>query len=195
MEVTPSFPAKTIPEFITYAKANPGRINFGSGGNGAGQQIAGEMFKMMTRVEMVHVPYRGGALALVDLMAGQVEMMIDPMSSSIEHIRAGKLRGLAVASLTRSNALPDLPTVNEFVPGYEMTAWYGVCARKKTSSEIISKLNKEINAGLSEPGMRRRIADIGGEPLIGSPDDFGKRIAADTEKWGQVIRAAHIRAE
>ena len=195
MEVTPSLRAKTVPEFIAYAKANPGTINFGSGGNGAGQQIAGEMLKMMTGIDMVHVPYRGGALALVDLMAGQVQMMIDPMSSSIEHIRAGKLRALAVASLTRSNALPDLPTVSEFVPGYEMTAWYGVCAPKKTPAEIIDKLNKQINAGLGESGMKKRIADLGGQPLIGPPAEFGKRIADDTEKFGKVVRAAYIRLE
>jgi tripartite-type tricarboxylate transporter receptor subunit TctC len=195
MEVTPSFPAKTVPEFIAYAKANPGKINFASGGNGAGQQIAGEMFKMMTGVNMVHVPYRGGALALVDLMAGEVQMMIDPMSSSIEYIRAGKLRALAVASATRSDALPDLPTVADFVPNYEMSAWYGLCAPKKTPAELIDKLNKEINAGLADSRMKARIADLGGTPLLGSPGDFGKRIAEDTEKWGKVIQTANIKAE
>jgi len=195
MEVTPSFPVKTVPEFIAYAKTNPGRINFASAGNGTGQQIASEMFKMMTGVEVVHVPYRGGAPALVDLMAGQVQMMIDPMSSSIEYIRAGKLRALAVASLSRSNVLPDLPTISDFVSGYEISAWYGICAPKKTPPAIIDKLNKEINAGLGEPGMKKRIADLGGEPFIGPPAEFGRRIAEDTEKLGKVIRAANIKAE
>jgi len=195
MEVTPSFPAKTVPEFIAYAKANPGKINMASGGNGSGQQIAGEMFKMMTGVNMVHVPYRGGAGALVDLMAGQVQVMFDPMSSSIEYIKAGKLRALAVASVTPSDALRNLPTIGDFVPGYEMSAWYGICAPKKTPAELIDKLNKELNAGFAGSKLKTLIADLGGTSLIGSPSDFGTRIAEYTEKWGKVVRAANIRVE
>ena len=194
MEVTPSLPVKTVEELIAYAKANPGKINFSSSGNGTGQHIAGEMFRAMTGVDMVHVPYRGTPDALVDLMAGRVQMMIDPISSSIEHIKAGKLRALAVASLTRSNALPELSTVDEFVPGFEMTAWYGVCALKKTPADIVNRLNDEINAGLGKTAMKERIAGLGAEPLIGPPAEFGKRIAKDTEKWGEVIRGAHITA-
>jgi tripartite-type tricarboxylate transporter receptor subunit TctC len=195
MEVTPLFPAKTVPEFIAYAKANPGKINFGSGGNGTGQQIAGEMFNMMTGVSMVHVPYRGGALALVDLMAGQVQMMIDTISSSIEFIKAGKLRALAMASTARSEALPDLSTVGDFVPGYEMSTWFGLCAPKNTPATVIDTLNKTINSGLADPATKKRVADLGGTPLPGAPGDFGKHIAEDTEKWGKVIRATGIKAE
>ena len=194
MEVTPSLPARTVREFIDYAKTNPGKINFSSSGNGSGQHIAGEMFRVMTGVDIVHVPYRGTPDALVDLMAGRVQMMIDPISSSIEHIRAGKLRALAVASLTRSEALPELPTVNDFVPGFEMTAWYGICAPSKTPADIVNRLNEEINAGLGKIAMKKRIADLGAGSLIGPPAEFGKRIANDTEKWGDVIRTAHITA-
>jgi len=194
MEVTPSLPTRTVKEFIAYAKTNPGKINFSSSGNGSGQHIASEMFRVMTGVDIVHVPYRGTPDALIDLMAGRVQMMIDPISSSIEHIRAGKLRALAVASLTRSEALPELPTVDEFVPGFEMTAWYGVCAPNKTPADIVNRLNEEINVGLGKIAMKKRIADLGAVSLIGPPAEFGKRIAKDTEKWGEVIRAAHITA-
>lgn len=194
MEVTPSLPAKTIEEFIAYARANPGKVNFSSSGNGTGQHIAGEMFRIMTGVDMVHVPYRGTPDALVDLMAGRVQMMIDPISSSIEHIRAGKLRALAVASLTRSDALPELPTIDEFVPGFEMTAWYGVCAPKKTPADIVNRLNEEINAGLGKAAVKKHFVDLGADSLIGPPAEFGKRIEKDTEKWGEVIRTAHITA-
>ena len=195
MVVNPSFPAKTVPEFIAYAKANPGKINMASAGNGTRAHVAGELFKMMTGVNMVHVPYRGAAPALTDLIGGQVQVMFDTMPSSIEHIRAGKLRALAVTTATRSEALPDMPTVGEFVPGYEASAWYGVGAPKDTPAEIVDKLNKEINAALADPKIKARLADLGGTVLPGSPADFGKLIADETEKWGKVIRAANIKAE
>ena len=195
MVVNPSVPAKTVPEFIAYAKANPGKINMASAGNGTTPHVAGELFKMMTGVDMVHVPYRGAAPALTDLLGGQVQVMFDTMPSSIEHIRAGKLRALAVTTATRSEALPDIPTVGDFVPGYEASAWYGVGAPKNTPAEIVDKLNKEINAGLADPKMKARLADLGGTVLAGSPADFGKLIADETEKWGKVIRAANIKPE
>jgi tripartite-type tricarboxylate transporter receptor subunit TctC len=195
MEVSPSVPAKTVPEFITYAKAHPGKINMASGGNGSPQHLYGELFKVMTGVDMLHVAYRGSAPALVDLIGGQVQVMFDPMSSSIEYIRAGRLRALAVTSATRSEALPDLPTVSEFVPGYAATGWHGVGAPKNTPSEIIDRLNKEINAGLVDPKMRARIADLGYTVLPGSPSDFGKFVANETEKWAKVVKFANIKAD
>ena len=185
MVVNPSVPAKTVPEFIAYAKANPGKINMASAGNGSPRHVAGELFKMMTGVDMVHVPYRGAAPALTDLLGGQVQVMFDTMPASIEYIRAGKLRALAVTTATRSEALPDIPTVGEFVPGYEASAWFGVGAPKNTPAEIVDKLNKEINAGLADPKMKARLADLGGTVLAGSPADFGKLIADETEKWAQ----------
>jgi tripartite-type tricarboxylate transporter receptor subunit TctC len=193
--VHPSVPAKTVPEFIAYAKANPGKLTMASGGIGSGTHLAGELFKMMAGVNMVHVPYRGGGPALTDLLGGQVQVMFPSTVSSIEYIRAGRLRALAVTTATRSDALPDVPTVDEFVPGYEASAWFGVGAPKATPAEIVEKLNKEINAGLADPKMKARLADVGGTALSGSPADFGKLIADETEKWGKVIRTANIKAE
>src|SRR5262245_10985752 len=195
MVVNPSFPAKTVPEFIAYAKANPGTINFASGGTGFAAHLAGELFKVMTGVNMVHVPYRGQAPAMTDLLGGQVQVMFDPVVSSIAHIRAGKLRPLAVTTSTRSEALPDIPTVGDFVPGYEASLWLGVGAPKNTPTEIVDKLNKEINAGLADPKMKARLEELGATTLPGSPADFGKLIADETEKWAKVIRAANIKPE
>ena len=193
MVVNPSFPAKTVPEFIAYAKANPGKVNMASGGNGSRSHLTGEMFKMMTGVNMVHVPYRGASPALTDLLGGQVQVLFDAVPSSIEHIRAGKLRPLAVTTATRSQALPDIPTIGEFVPGYEASAWNGVGVPKGTPAEVIAKLNKEINAALADAKIKARLADLNGTALAGSPTDFGKLIADETEKWGKVIRAANIK--
>jgi tripartite-type tricarboxylate transporter receptor subunit TctC len=195
MEVHPSVPANSVPEFIAYAKAKPGAINMASGGNGSTAHLAGELFKTMAKVDIRHVPYRGSAPALIDLLGGQVQVMFDLMSTSIEHIRAGKLRALAVTSTMRSKALPGLPAVGEFVPGYEASTWNGVVAPRGTSRDIVDKLNAEINAGLSNPRMQARLADLGATALVGSPADFGELIAQETEKWGKVIRAANIKAE
>jgi tripartite-type tricarboxylate transporter receptor subunit TctC len=195
METNPSFPAKTVPEFIAYAKANPGKINMASPGNGTSSHVAGELFKMMAHVDMVHVPYRGGAPAITDLLGGQVQVLFDPVGGSTEYIRAGKLRALAVTTATRLEAFPDIPTVGEFVPGYEASAFYGVGAPKSTPSEIIEKVNMEINAGLADPELKTRLANLGGMVLPGSPADFGKLIADETDKWGKVVRAANIKAE
>jgi len=195
MVVNPSFPAKTVPEFITYAKANPGMINFASGGTGFASHVAGELFKVMTGVNMVHVPYRGQAPAMTDLLGGQVQVMFDPVVSSIAHIRAGELRPLAVTTTTRSEALPDIPTVGDFVPGYEASVWFGIGAPKNTSTEIVDGLNKEINAGLADPKIKARLAELGGMALPGNPADFAKLIVDETEKWGQVIRAANIKLQ
>jgi len=188
MEVNPSFPAKTVPEFIAYAKANPGRINFASGGNRAPPHVSGELFKMMTGVNIVHIPYRGLAPALTDLIGGQVQVMFGTMPPSIEYIRTGKLRALAVTTATRSAALPDIPTVGEFVPGYEASTWYGVGAPKNTPADIVEKLNREINAGLADPKLKARLVDFGGTLLVGAPVEFGELIAAETEKWGKVVK-------
>jgi tripartite-type tricarboxylate transporter receptor subunit TctC len=193
--VNPSVPAKTVPEFIAYAKANPRQLNMASAGTGTGVHIAGELFKMMAGVDMVHVPYRGGGPALNDLLGGQVQVMFPTSVASIEHIRAGRLRALAVTTATRSDQLLDIPTVAEFVPGYEASVWFGIGAPRNTPAEIVNKLNKEINAGLVDPKFKARLADLGGTVLAGSPADFGKLIAAETEKWGKVIRAANIRPE
>jgi tripartite-type tricarboxylate transporter receptor subunit TctC len=193
MEVNPSLPPKSVPELIAYAKANPGKVNYASGGNGTAQHLAGELFKIMTGVDMVHVPYRGDAPALTDLIGGQVQVMFGNMPSSIEHIRAGKLRPLAVTTAARSEALPDLPPVGDFVPGYEASTWQGLGAPGNTSAEIVDRLNKEINAALSDPKIKARLADLGGTVLSGSPADFGRLIADETEKWGKVIRAANIK--
>jgi tripartite-type tricarboxylate transporter receptor subunit TctC len=188
MVVNPLVPAKTVPEFIAYAKANPGRLNMASSGNGSTIHVSGELFKMMTGVNMVHVPYRGGAPALTDMISGQVQVMFDNVPTSIEFIRAGKLRALAVTTATRSEVLPDLPTVADFVPGYEASAWYGVGVPKGTPDDIIDKLNKEINAILAEPKAKARLADLGASLLAGSPADFGKLVAHETEKWGKVVK-------
>jgi len=195
MLVNPMFPARTLPEFIVYAKAHPGTINFASGGIGFATHVAGELFKAMTGVNMVHVPYRGQAPAMTDLLGGQVQVMFDPVVSSIGHIQGGKLRPLAVTTSTRSDALPDIPTVGEFVAGYEASAWFGVGAPKSTPAEIVDKLNKEVNAALDDPKMKARLADLGGVALPQSPAEFGKLIADETEKWAKVIRAANIKAE
>jgi tripartite-type tricarboxylate transporter receptor subunit TctC len=188
MVVNPLVPAKTVPEFIAYAKANPGRLNMASSGNGSTIHVSGELFKMMTGVNMIHVPYRGGAPALTDMISGQVQVMFDNVPTSIEFIRAGKLRALAVTTATRSEVLPDLPTVADFVPGYEASAWYGVGVPKGTPDDIIDKLNKEINATLAEPKAKARLADLGASLLAGSPADFGKLVADETEKWGKVVK-------
>jgi tripartite-type tricarboxylate transporter receptor subunit TctC len=192
MVVNPSVPANTVPEFIAYAKANPSRISFGSAGIGSSNHLAGELFKIMAGVDMVHVPYRGIALALNDLLGGQVQVTFASMPSSIQYIRAGTLRSLAVTTATRSETLPDLPAVGEFVPGYEVSAWYGMGAPSGTPAEVIDKINKEINSGLADPKLKARIADFGGTPFALSPAEFGKFIADETEKWRNVIRAAHI---
>jgi tripartite-type tricarboxylate transporter receptor subunit TctC len=194
-EVHPSVPVKTIPEFIAYARANPGKVNFGSAGNGTPQHVSGELFKMMTGIDMVHVPYRGSAPALIDLLAGQIQVMIDPLPASIEHIRSGSLRPLALTTLTRFPALPDLPTVNDFVPGYTADSWYGAGLPRNTPAEIVDKLNREINAGLADPKITARIADLGATVLTGSPADFGRMIAVETEKWGKVVKASGAKAE
>jgi tripartite-type tricarboxylate transporter receptor subunit TctC len=193
--VNPSVPAKTVPEFIAYAKANPGKISMASAGIGSGPHVAGELFKMMTGVDMVHVPYRGGGPALTDLLGSQVQVMFGTVPASIEYIRAGRLRALAVTTATRWDALPDIPTVAEFLPGYEASFWYGVGVPKNTPAEIVDKLNEAINAGLADPTIKARLADLGTVPMPMSPADFGKLIADDTEKWGEVIRAASIKAE
>jgi tripartite-type tricarboxylate transporter receptor subunit TctC len=185
--VNPSVPVKTIPELISYAKANPGKLNMASSGNGSTIHMSGELFKMMTGINMVHVPYRGGALALTDLIAGQVQVMFDNVPTSAEYIRAGKLRGLAVTSTARSEVLPDLPTVADVLPGYEASAWYGVGVPKNTPAEIIDRINKEINAILADPKSKARLADLGASLLPGSPADFGKVLADETEKWGKVV--------
>jgi len=194
MVVNPSVPAKSVPEFIAYAKANPGRITFGSAGIGGSNHLAGELFKFMAGVNMVHVPYRGIAPALNDLLDGQVQVAFASTPSSIEYIRAGRLRALAVTTMSRAEALQDIPTVGEFVPGYEASAWFGIGAPKATPAEIIEKLNKEVNAALADPRMKARIVDLGGDVLALSPADFGKLIADETEKWGKVIRALNIKA-
>jgi tripartite-type tricarboxylate transporter receptor subunit TctC len=188
IELNPSVPVKTVPEFITHAKANPGKINMASGGIGSGNHIAGELFKMMTGVNLVHVPYRGAGPALVDLLGGQAQVMFASMSSSIEYVRAGKLRALAVTTATRLPVLPDIPTVAEFVPGYEFSFWNGVGAPKNTPAEIVDKLNKEINAALADPKVEARLAALGAIALPGSPADFGKLITEETEKWGKVVK-------
>jgi tripartite-type tricarboxylate transporter receptor subunit TctC len=193
MVVNLSVPAKTVPEFIAYAKANPDKINMATAGVGVSGHLAGELFKTMTGVKLVHIPYRGTTLA--DLISGRVQVTFEPLPTQIEYIRAGKLRPLAVTTATRSEALPEIPTISEFVPGYEASTWYGIGAPKNTSPEIIRKLNYEINAALASPAMKARIADFGGVPLVLSPAEFGKFIAEETEKWGKVIRAAGIKPE
>jgi tripartite-type tricarboxylate transporter receptor subunit TctC len=188
MVINPSVPAQTVPEFIAYAKANAGRLNMASGGNGSPQHVSGELFKMMTGVDMLHVPYRGGAPAITALIGGQVQVMFNPIAESIEHIRAGRLRALAMTTSTRSDALPDLPTVADFVPGYEASIMNGVGAPKGTPAEIIDKLNQEINAALADATIRARLADLGGTVLPGSPAGFAKLLADETEKWGKVVK-------
>ena len=195
MELNPSVPANTVPEFIAYAKANPGKINMASGGIGTSVHIAGELFKMMAGVNLVHVPYRGSAPALTDMITGQVQVMFDVLTSSLQHIRSGALRALAVTTATRSEALPDLPTVGDFLPGYEASAWYGVAAPKNTPSEIVDKLNMEINAGLADSKLRARLADVGGTVIPGSPAAFGRLITEEIEKWGKVVKFSGAKPE
>jgi tripartite-type tricarboxylate transporter receptor subunit TctC len=195
IDVNPLLPVKTVPEFIAYARANPGKLNMGSGGIGTTQHVAGELFKMMTGVNLVHVPYRGGAPAIADLVGGHVQVMFDILPESIAYIRAGKLRPLAVTTATRIPALPDIPTVSDFVPGYEANTWWGVGAPRNTPFEIIDKLNKEINRSLADPKMQARLDDLSGTVLPGTPADFAKLIADDTEKWAKVIRAANIKPQ
>ena len=195
MLVHPAVPARTVPEFIAYAKTNPGKITMASAGIGSAPHLAGELFKMMAGLDMVHVPYRGAAPALTDLLGGQVQLYFAGVASSIEYVRAGRLRAFAVTGATRSEVLPDIPLVGEFVPGYETSVWFGIGAPRNTPAEIIDKLNKEINAGLADPKVRARFADLGNTVLPGSAADFGKFIADETEKWGKVIRAANIKPE
>jgi tripartite-type tricarboxylate transporter receptor subunit TctC len=193
--VNPSFPAATVPEFIAYAKANPGKINMATAGIGSTPHVFGELFKMMTGVNLVPVHYRGGGPALTDLLGGQVQVMFDPVGEAIGYIKAGKLRALAVTSATRLAALPDIPTVGDFVPGYEASGWSGMGAPKNTPPEVIDTLNKEINAGLADPKMKAHLADLGSTPLAESPDEFGKLIAGEINKWAKIIQFANIKAE
>jgi tripartite-type tricarboxylate transporter receptor subunit TctC len=195
MVVVPSFPAKTVPEFIAYAKANPGKINMASPGIGSTPHMAGELFKFMTGIDMAHVAYRGSPPAITNLLAGQVQVYFAPISASIEYIKAGKLRPLGVTTAKRADALPDVPAVAEFVPGYEAVAFYGIGAPKNTPPEIVDKLNKEINAGLADATLKKRFADLGSVPFPGPPADFGKLIADETEKWAKVIKFANIKPE
>jgi tripartite-type tricarboxylate transporter receptor subunit TctC len=195
MEVNPSVPAKTVAEFIAYAKANPGKLNVGSAGNGSPQHMAGELFKMMTGVDMVHVPYRGSTAMLTDLLRGELHVAFDPMLSSIEHIRAGKLRALAVTTATPSAALPDIPSLSQSVPGYESFGWVGIGVPQETPVGIIEKLNRETNAGLADPKLKARLADLGGTALAGSPGDFATLIAEQTDRWAKVIRTANIKPD
>jgi tripartite-type tricarboxylate transporter receptor subunit TctC len=194
MEVNPAFPAKTVPEFIAYARSNPGRINFASAGIGSVAHVTGELFNIMTGIKMQHVPYRGAPLALTDLIAGQVDVMFDNIPSSIEHIRAGQLRALGVSTTTRLTVLPDVPIISEFVPGFETAAFAGLGAPKGTPSEIIEILNRETTAGLANPNLKERIIGLGGIPLPLSPADFGKLIADETEKWGKVVKLSGAKA-
>jgi tripartite-type tricarboxylate transporter receptor subunit TctC len=195
MVVHPSFRAKTVPEFIAYAKANPGKTNMASPGNGTTPHVTGELFKMMAGIDMIHVPYRGGGQVMTDLIAGQVQVSFIAPVLSLEHIRTGKLRALAVTTATRLDVLPDIPTVGDFVPGYEASAWFGVGAPKDTPAEIVEKLNGEINAGLSDPKLKARLAELAGDVLALSPADFGKLIAEETEKWAKVIKFAGIKPQ
>ena len=195
MVVNPSVPAKTLPEFIAYAKANPGKINMASPGIGSTPHVNGELFKVMTGTNMVHVPYRSAAAVMTDLLSGQVQLYFGTTASSLEYVRTGKLRALGVTIERRLDALPEIPTVAEFVPGYEASNWYGVGAPKATPVEIIDKLNKEISAGLADPNMKAQLADLGGTVLAGSPADFGKLIADETEKWAKVVKFAGIKAD
>jgi tripartite-type tricarboxylate transporter receptor subunit TctC len=195
MVVNPSVPAKTVPEFIAYAKANPGKISFASAGNGTIPHVAGELFKSMTGVDLIRVGYRGGGPALTDLIGGQVQVMFETTLATLPYIRAGTLRALAVTSRTRSSALPDIPTVAEFIPGYEVTAWYGLGAPRSIPVDVVEKLNGAINAGLADPKIKDRLADLGGDPMPMTPDDFSKLIVDETEKWAKVIREVGIKAD
>jgi len=195
MQINPSLPAQSVPEFIAFAKANPGKIAMGSGGNGSPAHVIGEYFKLMTGSDLTHVPYRGAAPAVADLLGGQIQVTFTEMATSLGYVRAGKLRALAVTTATRSEALPDIPTLGDFIPGFEASQWVGLVAPKNTSSAIIEKLNAEINTALGDPATKARFADICGTVLPGSPADFGKLIGDETEKWGKVIRAAKIKPD
>jgi tripartite-type tricarboxylate transporter receptor subunit TctC len=195
LEVTPSFPARTVPEFIAYAKANPRRLSMASAGNGTTPHVAGELFKMMAGVDLIHVPYRGGAPAMTDLVGGQVQLTFADIASSIEYVKAGKVRALAVTTTARSEALPDLPPLAYYLPGYETSGWFGIGVPKNTPIEVVERLNKEINAGLADPKIKARYAELGAAVFGGSPADFGRHIAGETEKWAKVIRAANIKPE
>jgi tripartite-type tricarboxylate transporter receptor subunit TctC len=195
MEVTNTLPAKTVAEFIAYCKANPGKINMASSGSGTSVHLSGEMFKLMTGCDMVHVPYKGAGPALVDLIAGQVHVLFDNLPSSVGHIKAGTIRALAVTSAQREPSFPDLPTVGDTVPGYEATAWFGIGMPKDTPREIIDKVNAEVNRALADPKMRDRLAELGGKPIAGTPEDFGKVIAAETEKWAPIVKASGAKVE
>jgi tripartite-type tricarboxylate transporter receptor subunit TctC len=195
IDLNPSFPATTIPELIAYAKANPGKVNMASSGNGTSQHLSGELFKMIAGINLVHVPYRGAPQALTDLMGGQVQVSFDPLPPAIELIKSGKVRALAVTTAVRSDALPDVPTVGEFVPGYEASGWNGIVAPRNTPIEIVQKLNTEINAGLADPGIRAKLTDLGGMVLVGSAADFGNLIAEEIDKWGKVIKFAGIKPD
>ena len=194
LEVNPSFPAQTVPEFIAYAKENPGKINFASAGSGSPQHLSGELFKLMAGVDMTHIAYRGNAPAITDLLGGQVQVMFDTMPASISYIRAGRLRPLAVTTATRWDGLPDIPTVGDFIAGYEASGWYGLAVPKNTPTDVIDVLNKEVNAALGDPKMKAVLSDMGGTVIAGSPSDFGKLVVDETERWGKVIRAANIKA-
>jgi tripartite-type tricarboxylate transporter receptor subunit TctC len=195
MEVTPTFPAKTVAEFIAYAKANPGKINMASSGNGTSVHLSGELFMAMTGVKMTHVPYRGAAPAITDIIAGTVDVLFDNMPSSIEFIRSGKMRALAVTTDVRSAALPDVPTVGDTVPGYEASAWFGMGAPRSTPTAVIEKINKAVNEALADPKVVAKLAELGGVPLAGSPEDFGKVMASETEKWSKAVKFAGISIE
>ena len=195
MQVNPSLPVKSVPEFIAYAKANPGKIAMGSGGNGSPAHVIGEYFKLMTGTDLTHVPYRGAAPAVSDLLGGQIQVAFTELATSLGHVKSGNLRALAVTTAARTQALPDIPTLSEFIAGFEASQWVGLVAPKDTPSAIIEKLNVEINAALADPKMKARFADLGGMVLPGSPDDFGKLIRDETEKWAKVIRAANIKVE
>jgi tripartite-type tricarboxylate transporter receptor subunit TctC len=195
MQVNPSLPVKSVPEFIAYAKANPGKIAMGSGGNGSPAHVIGEYFKLMTGTDLTHVPYRGAAPAVSDLLGGQIQVAFTELATSLGHVKSGNLRALAVTTAARTEALPDVPTLSEFIPGFEASQWVGLVAPKDTPSAIIDKLNGEINAGLADPRIKARFADLGGMVLPGSPADFGKLIRDETEKWAKVIRAANIKVE
>jgi tripartite-type tricarboxylate transporter receptor subunit TctC len=195
MEVTPSLPVKTVAEFIAYCKANPGKINMASSGSGTSVHLSGELFKSMTGCQMLHVPYKGAGPALTDLMGGQVDVIFDNLPSSIGHIKSGKIRALAVTSAERDPSLPDVPTVAETVPGYEATAWFGIGMPKNTPREFIDKINAEVNRALADPKMRERLAELGGKPIAGTPEDFGKVIAAETAKWEKVVISSGAKVE
>ena len=195
MEVTPSFPAKTVAEFIAYCKANPGKINMASSGSGTSVHLSGELFKSMTGCQMLHVPYKGAGPALTDLMGGQVDVIFDNLPSSVGHIKGGKIRALAVTSAERDPSLPEVPTVAETVPGYEATAWFGIGMPKGTPKDVIEKVNAEVNRALADPKMRARLAELGGKPIAGTPEDFGKVIAAETAKWEKVVISSGAKVE